>query len=91
MGLLWVLVSLINRSKFTVLALFYFVFEDHFPSTSPPGGGGGLYLERLIFGILRYCIPLAAFAFQNEVSLDSELIKPFMFYYEKCCTAMRLR
>ena len=29
--------SLIVRSKFTVFALFYFVFEDNFPSTSPQG------------------------------------------------------
>ena len=29
--------SLIFGSKFTVLALFYFVFEGIFPSTSPPG------------------------------------------------------
>ena len=29
-------------SKFTVFALFHFVFEGNFPSTSPPGG---LYLE----------------------------------------------
>ena len=29
--------SLIVRSKFTVFALFYFVFEGNFPSTSPPG------------------------------------------------------
>ena len=34
--------SLVVGSKFTVFALFYFVFEGHFPSTSPPGG---LYLE----------------------------------------------
>ena len=33
---------LIVESKFTILALFYFVFEGNFPSTSP---GGGLYLE----------------------------------------------
>ena len=35
--------SLILGSKFTVFALFYFVFESNFPSTSPPprGGGGG--------------------------------------------------
>jgi len=64
--------SLIAGSKFTVFALFYFVFEGNFPSTSPPRGGGGylegrfnegffcvtglggLYLEGLIFGILRY-------------------------------------
>ena len=61
--------SLIVGSKFTVFALFYFVFEGNFPSTSPRGahiwrgdltelfcvtGLGGLYLEGLIFGILRY-------------------------------------
>ena len=66
--------SLIVGSKFTVFAMFYFVFEGNFPSTSPRGGlylegwfnGGffaspdwgayiwrGLYMEGLIFGILR--------------------------------------
>ena len=34
--------SLIVGSKFTAFALFYFVFEGNFPSTSPRGG---LYLE----------------------------------------------
>ena len=29
--------SLIVRSKFTIFALFYFVFEGNFPSTSPRG------------------------------------------------------
>ena len=64
--------SLIVESKFTVFALFYFVFEGNFPSTSPRGGlylegrfcvtglGGlyleGLYMEGLIFGILRYSV-----------------------------------
>ena len=67
--------SLIVGSKFTVFALFYFVFEGNFPSTSSLGlifggaiyNGGffalpvsgayiwrGLYMEGLIFGILRY-------------------------------------
>ena len=65
--------SLIVGSKFTIFALFYFVFEGNFPSTSPRGPyilrgaltegflryrfGGlwrGLYMEGLIFGILRY-------------------------------------
>ena len=31
--------SLIVGSTFTVFALFYFVFEGNFPSTSSPGGG----------------------------------------------------
>ena len=69
--------SLIAGSKFAVFALFYFVFEGSFPSTSPMGAyiwrgdlmegflrywfrGAyilrGLYMERLIFGILRYHI-----------------------------------
>ena len=61
--------SLIVGRKFTALAFFYFVFEGNFPSTSPRGPYiwrgdvteaflryrfGGLYLEGLIFGILRY-------------------------------------
>ena len=58
--------SLIVGSKFTVFALFYFVFESNFPSISPRGAyiwrgdltegflsywlGGGLYLEGVIHG-----------------------------------------
>ena len=44
--------SLIVGSKFTVLALFYFVFEGNFPSTSPRGA----YVWRgdLTEGFLRY-------------------------------------
>ena len=60
--------SLIVGSKFTIFALFYFVFEGNFLSTSPQGAYiwrgdltegfcvislGDLYLEGLIFGILR--------------------------------------
>ena len=62
--------SLIVGSKFTVFALFFFVYEGNFPRTSPRGayiwrgdltegffcvtGLEGLYLEGLIFGILRH-------------------------------------
>ena len=52
--------SLIVGSKFTVFALFYFVFEGNFPGTSPRGGlylegrcNGGFFalrFEGLIFG-----------------------------------------
>ena len=44
--------SLIVGSKFTVLALFYFVFEGNYPSTSPRGA----YIWRGYFpeGFLRY-------------------------------------
>ena len=43
--------SLIVGSKFTVFALFYFVFEGNFPSTSP----WGAYIWRgdLTEGFLR--------------------------------------
>ena len=67
--------SLIVGNRFILFALFYFVFEGNFQSTSPRGAyilegrfnGGyfalpvwgayiwrGLYIEGLIFGILRY-------------------------------------
>ena len=61
--------SLIVGSKFTVFVLFYFVFEGNFPSTSTRRAYiwrgdltegflryefGGLYMQGLIFGILRY-------------------------------------
>ena len=36
-GEIWDWASLIVGSKFTVVALFYFVFEGNFPSTSSPG------------------------------------------------------
>ena len=58
--------SLIVGRKFTLFALFYFVFEDNFRAQSPPGGlylegrfnrgffalrvWGGLYLEGLLHG-----------------------------------------
>ena len=51
--------SLIVRSKFTIFALFYFVFEVNFPSTSPGGGGGGgLYLDGQ-FNEGFFALPLA--------------------------------
>ena len=45
--------SRIVRSKFTVFALFYFLFEGNFASSSSRGrfcvtSSGGLYLEGLI-------------------------------------------
>ena len=69
------LASLMVGRKFTISALFYFVFDGNFQVQAPGGGGGGdglifggaikrrvfcvtnlggLYLEGLIFAILRY-------------------------------------
>ena len=39
-------------SKFTVFALFYFVFEGNFPSTSPRGAY--IWRDDLTEGFLRY-------------------------------------
>ena len=49
-------VSLIVGSKFTVFVLSYSVFEGTFPSTFSPRWAyisSDLYMEGLIFGILR--------------------------------------
>ena len=72
-GLIFGEANLIVGSEFTVIALFYFVFEGNFPSTSPRRAyiwrgdltegflrlvwgayiWRNLYMEGLIFGILR--------------------------------------
>ena len=44
--------SLIVGSEFTVFALFYFVFEGNFPSTSPRGAY--IWKGDLTEGFLRY-------------------------------------
>ena len=44
--------SLIAGSKFTVFALFYFVFEGNFPSTSSQGAY--IWRDNLMEGFLRY-------------------------------------
>ena len=44
--------SLIFGSKFTVFALFYFVFESNFPSTSP--WGACIWRGDLTEGLMRY-------------------------------------
>ena len=50
---------LIVEGKFTVFALFYFVFEGNFPSTSPRGA----YIWRgdLTEGVLRYLFGVLVF------------------------------
>ena len=77
--------SLIPEGKFTVFALFYFVFEGNFPSTSPRGAYiwrgdltegfcitvlGALYLEGLIFGILRYVPELTPLTLFSVFAFD---------------------
>ena len=54
--------SLIVRSKFTVFALFYFVFEGNFFKYKPPGGWayiGGAYTWRGLFSeFYGICVPI---------------------------------
>ena len=45
--------SLIVGSKFTVFALFSFLFEGNFPSTQAPGGAS-IWRGDLTDGFLRY-------------------------------------
>ena len=87
--------SLIVGSNFTVFALFYFVFEGNFPREACIWRGdltegffcvtslGGLYLEGLIFGILRYSeksniqeayLPITSISGQNLIV--SKIFKP---------------
>ena len=49
-------VSLILGRKFTVFLFLYFAFEGNFQVQAPRGAyiWRGLYMEGLIFGILRY-------------------------------------
>ena len=46
--------SLIVGSKFTVFALFYFVFEGNFQVQAPRGGGAYIWRGDLTEGFLRY-------------------------------------
>ena len=59
--------SLIVGSKFTVFALFYFVFEGNFPSTSPGGLIFGGAIKRRVFcvtGLGGLCLERASY-FRN--------------------------
>ena len=56
--------SLIVGSKCAVFALFYFVFEGNFPSTSARGGGGGPFLEERFNGGI-FALPVWGLIFRG--------------------------
>ena len=73
--------DLILGRKFTVFALFYFVFEGNFQIQAPQGtyiwrgdltgvfcitSLGGLYMEGLIFGILWYMATLLEYSVSGK-------------------------
>ena len=67
--------SLIVGSKFTVFALFYFVFEGNF--VLPVWGAyiwRSLYMEGLIIGILRYVTQAANLDIKQLLRQSPELL-----------------
>ena len=72
--------SLMVGSKFTLFALFFFVFEDNFPSKSPRGAyiWRGLYTEGLIFGILRYFLSNIISKTTRSVSSDIQTTRSWL-------------
>ena len=98
--------SLIVGSKFTVFALFYFVFEENFPSTSPRGAyiwrgdlTDGFFCYRLgglIFGgayFRNFTVVLFGWTFAFKVStnrLFSSCSNP-LFQSEAKCEAIDMK
>ena len=102
--------SLTVTSKFIVFALFYFVVEGNFPSTSNRGAyiwrgalmagflcyrlGGyiwspGLYMEGLIFGILRYVAIVRGDAIFSLLRCYTiTVLTKILLYLLLCCYTM---
>ena len=76
--------SLIVGNKFTVLALFYFVFEGNFPLGAYIWRG--LHMEGLIFGILRYLF-LFSFLWKGHFFTNSHNITLIHVRYVVLCLA----
>ena len=76
--------SLIVESKFIVFALFYFVFEGNFPSTSPQGAY--IWRGELTEGFLHYRFGGLIFggAYTWRGLYMEGLIFGILRYYSKC-------
>ena len=68
--------SVIFGSKFTVFALFYFVFEVNFPSTSP----GGLYLEGRFNGGF-FCVTVLGGLYSEGLIHGGANFRNFTVYF----------
>ena len=70
-------VSLIVGKKFTIFALFHFVFEGNF-QVQALGGGGGAYIWRgdLMEGFLRYEF--------GEIIFGGAYFRNFIFIWVEC-------
>ena len=94
--------SLVVGSKFTVFALFYFVFEGYFPSTSPGRGDltegflhyqfgglifGGAYTWRGFF-LEFFGNSLAGCPLQIQILLRSSWVSTYGNVY--CCMLVKL-
>ena len=74
--------SLIVLSKFTVLALFYFVFEGYFPSTRLSPWGAYIWRGDLTEGFLSYRFGGLVFGgayFRNFTIYICRAKHPFIF------------
>ena len=77
--------SLTVEGKFTVFAFFYFVFEGNIPSTSPRGAyiWRGLYMEGLIFGILRYIVGKSVLRLYHSIFIGWKCKGKSRFYLRR--------
>ena len=80
--------SLIVGRKFIVFALFYFVFEGNFPSTSPPPGGGGLYLEGRLNGGFFALLAWGAYIWRGLYMEFYGIFFPHGIGWDDCATAV---
>ena len=96
--------SLIVGSKFTVFALFYFVFEGNFPSTSPRGAyiwrghlterllryrlGGGAYLWRGLY-MERLIFRILSYIFKYTYLIKSCVFVAFLLYFLTVLSILR--
>ena len=72
--------SLIVGSKFTVFALFYFVFEGNFPSTSPRGN---LYLEGRKNGGF-FALPVWGAYIWRGLYMEGPYFRNFTVFHPTC-------
>ena len=72
--------SLSVGGKFTVFALFYFVFEGNFQEQAPPPGWG-LYLEGLIHG--GVCFRNFWVCREMHASLAKKIARGFVKIYKR--------
>ena len=72
--------SLIVRRRFTIFALFYFVFGGNF-QVQAPGGGGDLYLEGQFNGGGGLCYEFGGLMHGGAYFRNCMVFHPLMKFY----------